>query len=109
MGVNCGIMDQFISVLGREDHALLIDCRSLDYRLIPFPEGASLVIGNTKASRSLASSAYNERRAECEQGVALLQAVLPGITRAARRDAGAVGGPQGAACRHVSIGAAAMW
>lgn len=79
VGVNCGIMDQFISMLGRESHALLIDCRTLDYRLIPFPEGASLVIGNTKASRSLAGSAYNERRAECEQGVALLKPVLPDI------------------------------
>lgn len=81
VGVNCGIMDQFISVLGSENHALLIDCRSLDYRLVPFPENAGLVIGNTKASRSLASSAYNERRAECETGVRLLQAVLPRITQ----------------------------
>jgi galactokinase len=80
VGVNCGIMDQFISVLGREGHALLIDCRSLDYELIPFPEQAALVIGNTKASRSLASSAYNERRAQCEEGVRLLQQALPGIT-----------------------------
>lgn len=81
VGVNCGIMDQFISVLGSENHALLIDCRSLDYRLVPFPENAGLVIGNTKASRSLAGSAYNERRAECETGVRLLQAVLPSITQ----------------------------
>ncbi len=81
VGVNCGIMDQFISVLGSENHALLIDCRSLDYRLVPFPEDAGLVIGNTKASRSLASSAYNERRAECEEGVRLLQAALPDITQ----------------------------
>jgi len=80
VGVNCGIMDQFISVLGAEGHALLIECRSLEYELIPFPSDASLVIGNTKASRSLASSAYNERRAECEEGVRLLQPVLPGIT-----------------------------
>lgn len=84
VGVNCGIMDQFISVLGHEGSALLIDCRSLDYRLIPFPEQAALVIGNTKASRSLASSAYNERRSQCEQGVALLQQALPNI--AALRD-----------------------
>ena len=68
VGVNCGIMDQFISVLGRENHALLIDCRSLTYELIPMPAEASLVIGNTRASRSLASSAYNERRQECETG-----------------------------------------
>lgn len=79
VGVNCGIMDQFISVLGQENSALLIDCRSLDYRLIPFPEDASLVIGNTKASRSLASSAYNTRRAECEEGVRLLQGALPEV------------------------------
>jgi len=80
VGVNCGIMDQFISVLGREGHALLIDCRSLDYELIPFPADAALVIGNTKASRSLASSAYNTRRQECETGVELLQRALPDIT-----------------------------
>ncbi len=80
VGVNCGIMDQFISVLGVEGHALLIDCRSLDYELVPFPANASLVIGNTKAPRSLASSAYNERRQQCEEGVAALQQVLPDIT-----------------------------
>ncbi|MFM7583784.1 MAG: galactokinase [Caldilinea sp.] len=79
VGVNCGIMDQFISELGRANHALLIDCRSLDYQLVSVPEEAALVIGNTRASRSLASSAYNERRSECEQGVALLQRALPGI------------------------------
>ena len=80
VGVNCGIMDQFISVLGQEGQALLIDCRSLDYELIPFPAQAALVIGNTKASRSLAGSAYNQRRAECEEGVRLLQQALPDIT-----------------------------
>jgi galactokinase len=79
VGVNCGIMDQFISMLGAENHALLIDCRSLDYELVPFPWNAALVIGNTKASRSLAGSAYNQRRQECESGVAALQTVLPGI------------------------------
>jgi galactokinase len=80
VGVNCGIMDQFISVLGVKGHALLIDCRSLDYELVPFPANAALVIGNTKAPRSLASSAYNERRQQCEEGVAALQQVLPDIT-----------------------------
>ncbi|MEZ4710384.1 MAG: galactokinase [Caldilineaceae bacterium] len=80
VGVNCGIMDQFISVLGAEDHALFIDCRSLHYELVPVPPEASIVIGNTKASRSLASSAYNERRSQCEQGVARLKEVLPNIT-----------------------------
>ena len=79
VGVNCGIMDQFISVLGSEGHALLIDCRSLEYQLTPVPEGAAIVIGNTKASRALADSAYNERRQQCEEGVHLLQNSLPDI------------------------------
>ena len=79
VGVNCGIMDQFISTLGEEGHALLIDCRSLQYQRVPFPADTSLVIGNTKASRSLAGSAYNERRAQCEDGVRRLQEALPGI------------------------------
>lgn len=79
VGVNSGIMDQFISVLGVENHALFIDCRSLDYQLVPFPENGALVIGNTKASRTLAGSAYNQRRQECETGVTLLQSVLPDI------------------------------
>jgi len=69
----------FISELGRANHALLIDCRSLDYQLVPMPEAVSLVIGNTRASRSLASSAYNERRAQCEEGVRLLRQALPDI------------------------------
>jgi galactokinase len=80
VGVNCGIMDQFISMMGAENHALLIDCRSLEYQLAPMPANAALVIGNTKASRSLAGSAYNERRTQCEHGVALLQRVLPTIS-----------------------------
>ena len=88
VGVNCGIMDQFISALGEEGHALLIDCRSLQYRRVPFPADTSLVIGNTKASRSLAGSAYNERRAQCEDGVRRLQEVLPRI--AALRDVSSV-------------------
>ena len=79
VGVNCGIMDQYISVLGQEGQALLIDCRSLEYQLIPVPKEAALVIGNTKASRSLAGSAYNERRRQCEEGVAILQGVLPDV------------------------------
>ena len=79
VGVNCGIMDQFISMLGKDGHALLIDCRTLEYQLAPMPDNVALVIGNTKASRSLANSAYNQRRKECEEGVAILQRVLPDI------------------------------
>ncbi len=73
VGVSCGIMDQFISTLGRSRHALLIDCRSLAYEQIPVPDSISLVVADTTASRSLAGSAYNERVAECGAGLAGLR------------------------------------
>ncbi|MBN1135998.1 MAG: galactokinase [Anaerolineae bacterium] len=79
VGVNCGIMDQFISALGRQGAALLIDCRSLDYQAVSLPEGARVVVMDTRKARGLADSAYNTRRAECEEGVRLLRAHLPGI------------------------------
>lgn len=66
VGVNCGIMDQMISACGREGHALLIDCRSLDTELTPVPPGTSVVVLDTATRRGLADSAYNERRARCE-------------------------------------------
>jgi galactokinase len=68
VGVNCGIMDQFISSLGKAQHALMIDCRSLDYQLVPMPPGATVLVVDTTAPRTLAGSAYNQRRAECEEG-----------------------------------------
>jgi len=80
VGTRCGIMDQFISVLGQAGHALLVDCRSLDYRAVPLPAGVKVVVGDTGVRRGLASSEYNTRRAQCEEGVARLQPVLPGIT-----------------------------
>jgi len=80
VGTRCGIMDMFISALGQAGHALLIDCRSLGYRTIPVPAGAKLVIGDTGVRRGLATSEYNTRRGQCEKGVELLQAVLPGLT-----------------------------
>ena len=66
VGVNCGIMDQLISAAGEEDHALLIDCRSLDTRAVPLPADASIVVLDTATRRGLVDSAYNERRAQCE-------------------------------------------
>jgi galactokinase len=66
VGVNCGIMDQFISSLGQAGHALFIDCLSLDYELVPMPGGVTVLVVDTSAPRSLAASAYNERRAQCE-------------------------------------------
>ena len=79
VGAHVGIMDQFISCCGRAGHALLLDCRSLEYRLLPLPVGVSLVICNTMVKHSHAGGEYNARRAECEQGVRLLSRFLPGI------------------------------
>ena len=80
VGVNCGIMDQFASAMGKKDNAILLDCRTLDYRYIPFEaRDYRLVIGNTKKKRSLGESAYNKRRSECEQALADLKLVIPGI------------------------------
>ena len=79
VGVNCGIMDQFISALGQERSALLIDCRSLAYRLVSLPEGVAVVVMDTAKKRGLSDSAYNTRRAECEEGVRLLAEHLEGI------------------------------
>ncbi len=79
VGLRCGIMDQFISCCGRSGHALLLDCRSLEYRLLPLPEEVRLVICNTMVKHSLASGAYNQRRAECETGVQHLAQSLPNV------------------------------
>ena len=79
-GVMCGIMDQYASLFGRKDAALLLDCRSLQHEHLPFdfPDIEILLI-NTKVSHALASTAYNNRRAACEEGVALLQRTRPDI------------------------------
>lgn len=66
VGVNCGIMDQLISAVGRAGHAVLIDCRSLETRSVPFPPGTAVVVLDTATRRGLVDSAYNERRAQCE-------------------------------------------
>lgn len=65
VGVNCGIMDQFASLMGRKDSAVLLDANTLDYRYYPLRD-VSLVIVNSGVKHSLASSAYNQRRKECE-------------------------------------------
>ena len=79
-GVKCGIMDQFASLHGKAGHALRLDCRSLDYELVPFnyPD-FNLVLVNTMVSHSLAGSEYNVRRAQCEEGVALLKKYYPEV------------------------------
>jgi galactokinase len=79
VGMRCGIMDQFISCHGAAGHALLLDCRSLAFRLAPIEPSVRLVICNSMVRHELAAGEYNLRRAECERGVALLAASLPGI------------------------------
>ncbi len=79
VGARCGIMDQFVSCLGRANHALLLDCRSLDFRLVPIPADVRIVVCNTMVKHALASGEYNARRAECEEGVHLLSVSYPQI------------------------------
>ncbi|WP_070000780.1 galactokinase [Cellulosilyticum sp. I15G10I2] len=74
IGVNSGIMDQFAIALGKEEHALLLDCNTQKYQHIPFQiEGYSIVIMNTNKRRELADSKYNERRSECESALLKLK------------------------------------
>ncbi len=87
VGTMCGIMEQFVAALGREGHALLIDCRTLGATPIPVDTTETLVvICDSRVRHELASSEYNARREECERGVELLAAALPGVR--ALRDVG---------------------
>jgi galactokinase len=79
VGMNCGIMDQFASAVCQEGHAVLLDCRSLATRPVPVPPGATIVVMDTGARRSLAGSAYNDRRAACERVVAEIARTTPGV------------------------------
>lgn len=79
-GVKCGIMDQFASLFGRKDQVIRLDCRSLDYEYFPLQlKEYVLLLLDTQVKHSLASSAYNERRAQCEAGVALIQQQDPAV------------------------------
>ena len=78
IGVNCGIMDQFVVALGKKDNAILLNTSTLEYKYIPFDLGkCRLLIMNTKKKRELADSKYNERRAECEAALAVIQKTRP--------------------------------
>jgi galactokinase len=77
--MRCGIMDQFISCHGRAGHALMLDCRSLDFKLLPIPPHVRLMVCNTMVRHEHASSGYNTRRQECEDGFRVLAEVLLGI------------------------------
>jgi galactokinase len=80
VGGRCGIMDQFASIFGQTGQLLQLDCRSLEYELIPFnPVGFRVVLLDTRVKHSLASSEYNIRRAECEAGVSAVKVRYPRV------------------------------
>jgi galactokinase len=85
VGANVGIMDQFVSCCGAADHAVMIDCRSLDFTLAPIPPDVRIVICNSMVKHSNSGGEYNTRRAEIEEGTAILRAHRPEII--ALRDA----------------------
>ncbi len=79
VGMRCGLMDQFISCFGQAGHALMLDCRLLDYKVLRLPESVKLVVCNTMVKHELAASEYNARRAECEEGVRVLAQKIPNV------------------------------
>lgn len=79
VGVNCGILDQFSSAMGKAGAALLLDCRTVTGASVPIAPGIAVVICDTKSERHLMGTEYSERRAQCEQGVARLRTWLPEI------------------------------
>ena len=86
VGVPCGIMDQFISALGRRDHALFLDCRSLSYRHVPLRADVKIVVCNSGVKRALAQSEYEVRLKQCRQSVA--QIASTGFAVKSLRDVG---------------------
>jgi galactokinase len=79
VGASCGIMDQFISANGKKDHALLLDCRDLSFKLAPIPSHVALVIANTMVKHSVAGGDYPTRRAESEAACAVIASHRPGV------------------------------
>ena len=80
VGVKCGIMDQFASTFGKQNQLMRLDCRSLEYAYVPFQaDDIQIVLFDTRVKHSLASSAYNERREQCEQGVKWIQEIHPEV------------------------------
>jgi len=81
VGIKCGIMDQFASMMGQEGHALLLDCRSLEHQYYPLSLGDyQLLLLNSNVSHELADSAYNDRRAASENGLTILKSLNPDIS-----------------------------
>lgn len=108
VGVDCGILDQFAAALCERDAALFLDCRTGETDLVPLARDAALLVVDTNVTHSLADSAYNERRRECERGVDLLAERIAGVealrdvsSPAFERHADALPEPVRSRCRHV--------
>jgi galactokinase len=81
VGVKCGIMDQFASMMGKEGHVIVLDCRSFEYQYSPLDlPDHDVVLCDTKVKHSLVDSEYNSRRSECETGVSILRKYYPAVT-----------------------------
>jgi galactokinase len=80
VGMNCGILDQFSSVMGQADSTILLDCRSLTGQIIPIAPELGVVICDTRSKRQLLGTEYSDRRVQCEAGAQILGKVYPGIT-----------------------------
>ncbi len=79
VGVNCGVMDQFASIFGVDGHALMLDCRSLDCRHVPFPADAALVVSDTSVRHALGETGYHKRQEECSAAAAILAEIQSGV------------------------------
>jgi galactokinase len=79
VGARTGLMDQFIACFGKADHAVMLDCRSFEYQALGLPEDLKLVVCNTMVKHELASSEYNARREQCEEGVRILSQHMPNV------------------------------
>jgi galactokinase len=96
VGVQSGVMDELASAAGIADHAIVIDCRSLEWRPVPLPlSDIALVVCHSGSTRRLDTSAYNERRAECERAVAAIAAMEPGVRSLRDVDAGMLAAARG--------------
>ncbi len=79
VGARCGIMDQFVACFGQIRYAIFLDCRTLEHSAVPLPENMRLVLCNTMVKHAIAAGEYNARRADCEEAVARLKRVIPGV------------------------------
>jgi len=79
VGAHVGIMDQFVACFGKSNHAIFLDCRSLSHEAVPLPTNIRLIVCNTMVRHEIASGAYNERRKNCEEAVAILAQVIPNV------------------------------